>query len=414
MLKRITFSVLFLFALVAPLCAADHSPSPTKREAAPSKPGFHFYYVLEDMGNYLNAGGEPIFFPKLETSIDKPDNAVLLSQFLLEKGSHKPSEHEKKILGKPLKEQKLKGIIIFHPLKGEALCYVGNITVREKALFPLLPKCQDGEHLKRLGGVFSSDMTEGSLQRALHHEKQRHEIEEQQRKAAITYQPQVPKAYQNRDVISLYAPEKNKATLNCPKTVVATLKMNYKKIDSIVDSLNFDPKDCLWNSLDKTSKSEGWGRIAPVGYSFGTVMEPTSKGYMVGTELVIMKVPGEEALMVGTVGYHGFDLSLSTFPGGLSVEQSVIHGDCKDGIFGYLGWFSTVGSMGISKNYGKNNFFDWKDTHCNSTEITRGTTTGFLNYSRSYFYQMGQFAIVRGQRILPFLENLRARNPRLP
>ena len=203
----------------------------------------------------------------------------------------------------------------------------------------------------------------------------------------------------NHNIIYL---DKNNYDRSCPTGHVWNRK-NFNSIEEIIHSTSFDPA-CIWGTIDKNANYYVKNKV--IGFSFGTVLEASLIiGTTIGTELVV--IPWDDnTLMVGMVRFQGGSLSASLSGG--SLTQSVIYGKCKNGIFGYLGFFQSKGMIAMMQNTGVKMFFG-KRTSCNSITSVRGSTSPIAGVALTMYEQLGNFALVKGpgiQRMLDYIKEL--------
>lgn len=185
----------------------------------------------------------------------------------------------------------------------------------------------------------------------------------------------------------------------CPSGVFQHLE-SADDIVSIAKKIKYSP-ECVWKTIQWWAKHSN-ERVR--GFAFGGTAEISMVvGVQTGTEWVISRV-APLTLMVGQVTYTGGDLSLG-IPG-VSLTQSVIHGDCYNGIYGYLGWFDAFSALAITHAYGryKSGFIGFGEhTQCNATQSTRGSTTPIIGASQVYYEQKGDFVLLTGPRVMPMI-----------
>ncbi|MCK5073497.1 MAG: hypothetical protein KAQ98_08740 [Bacteriovoracaceae bacterium] len=187
--------------------------------------------------------------------------------------------------------------------------------------------------------------------------------------------------------------------LSCPKGLVLD-RERFDSIEEKIEKMDFSPK-CIWDTIKKKNAERLNEKI--LGFSWGTTMEASSGiGVQIGTEIIFMPIDDRTA-MIGAVKYEGASFSFGL--SGVSLTQSIVFGDCKDNIFGYLGWFKSWGFIAMTKTLGAEHpFKDNSETGCNMITSTRGMTSPVLTVSRTYYKQLGQFIMVEGPRVQPLID----------
>lgn len=178
---------------------------------------------------------------------------------------------------------------------------------------------------------------------------------------------------------------------------------SFDDIGGYISDFSFDP-DCIWSSVTKAGAPYAHDKLREkiVGITFGINI-----GALIltsGTELVLIPLDGD-TVMVGMIRYDGGGLAKSPINLGGGFTQSVIHGECKNGIPSYLGWFKTKSFVGTTKSTGIINAFTdkQKKTNCNSHSYTRGSTMALLGAGRLHYEQVGKFMLVTGPRVIKLI-----------
>ena len=224
--------------------------------------------------------------------------------------------------------------------------------------------------------------------------------------------PLVPSSLPKGKIIDrvLYLNQR-KTGLHCPTGVVKG-GPNWDGMKAQLVDLNLSP-ECIWVALRKTAAEFSDRRVQ--GFAFGAVGEiSTAFGYEFGTELVVMKY-SDDALMVGQVKLRGASASLA-LPAGASLTQSVILGNCDEGLFGYLGWFENASIFARGFHQGKVGYYPFfrKGSGCDAYSLTRGLSTPVFGVSETYYSQLGKFALVTGPRakeLIQFIDQLNSDQP---
>ena len=222
------------------------------------------------------------------------------------------------------------------------------------------------------------------------------------KKVSDTFWPtELPLAYKYRpefikNIVMLEGDE-NDGT--CPSGVLQHLE-SADDVVSIAKKIRYSP-ECIWKTIQWWAKRSDQ-KIRAFAFG-GTAGISAIVGYQTGTEWVISRV-GPLTLMVGQVVYNGGDITLG-IPG-VSLTQSVIQGDCYNGIYGYLGWFDAFSALAITHAYGRYEpgFIGFGEhTHCDAIQSTRGSTTPIVGTSQVYYEQKGDFALITGPRVMPLI-----------
>jgi hypothetical protein len=172
-------------------------------------------------------------------------------------------------------------------------------------------------------------------------------------------------------------------------------------LPSLVRSWSFDPA-CVWDTIQRDARDE-WGKVR--GFAFGVVGGLSrGAGYSVGNEVVVFREDAR-TLRVGVVAYRTVGIDV-TLPVGASLTQSVVYGDCAEGLTSYLGWFEGYSAIAKTLSLGRRSIvpFDRELTGCDAHTSTRGMTSPIAGVSTSYYWLLGQSVLVDGPGAQPLLD----------
>lgn len=196
----------------------------------------------------------------------------------------------------------------------------------------------------------------------------------------------------------------NEDHLKCPTGFVYD-RVYFDQIEELVEQMDFSPA-CIWKTIKKNATNHAKSKVQ--GFAFGSQIGASYYvGGGVGTELVMFPID-DQKMLVSMVRLKFTDVSVSL--AGVSRTQSVVFGNCTNGIEGYMGWFRYYGAAAMLKNTGITRPITGKPTGCDSITSIRGMNSPVVVGGYAYYEPLGRPIIVTGPRVQPLLNYIKKLN----
>lgn len=182
---------------------------------------------------------------------------------------------------------------------------------------------------------------------------------------------------------------------------------------NFIKNWRLDP-DCVWLDLRKEAYKQKRIQHIPIwGVSFGAQAETSFvagvAGPLVGGEIILLKM-NSKTLMVGFVTFKGGTAGLGS-PFSASVFESLLLGDCREGIQSYLGWFIGKASPGLVRgkmtsyaNPGRYIPFTSRFEGCSAISYAGGAVGSVGGIYATYYRQWGTAILLQGNEVSEFIQ----------